>query len=74
TGVTVLFVTHLIGEAVLLSDRVIVLSARPGRVIADVAVQLPRPRGVETRSSEGYFQVVNVVRAALREGASESRA
>ena len=72
TGVTVLFVTHLIGEAVLLSDRVTVLSARPGRVVTEVEVDLPRPRGVETRSSAGYFRIVNSVRAALREGAAEA--
>ncbi len=41
---TVLFVTHDVREAALLSDRVLVLSARPGRLIADVPIQLPRPR------------------------------
>jgi NitT/TauT family transport system ATP-binding protein len=68
TGVTVLFVTHLIGEAVLLADRVVVLSARPGHVVAEIEVPLARPRGVETRASEDYFRIVNTVRAALRCG------
>jgi NitT/TauT family transport system ATP-binding protein len=68
TGVTVLFVTHLIGEAVLLADRVLVLSARPGRLTAEIDVPLPRPRGVETRASEEYFRVVNAVRSVLRGG------
>jgi NitT/TauT family transport system ATP-binding protein len=44
---TILFVTHDIEEAVLLSDRVLVLSNRPARIVADIAIELPRPRGFE---------------------------
>jgi NitT/TauT family transport system ATP-binding protein len=54
TRKTVLFVTHSLNEAVYLADRVIVLSARPGRVVDDVPVDLPRPRGFAMTSSERF--------------------
>ena len=54
TKKTVLFVTHSLNEAVYLADRVIVLSARPGRVVDDVAVDLPRPRGFAMTGSEQF--------------------
>ena len=51
---SVIFVTHAIAEAVLLSDRVVVMSARPGRIVADMPIALPRPRDAEIRTSEPF--------------------
>jgi len=68
TGITVVFVTHSIPEAVFLSSRVVVMSARPGRITRQVEVDLPRPRGVETREQRRYFELVTEVREALRSG------
>jgi NitT/TauT family transport system ATP-binding protein len=53
---TVIFVTHDIDEAVFLADRVVVMSASPGRLIADIRVDLPRPRSREIISSEAYIE------------------
>ena len=58
TGTTVIFVTHSIAEAVFLSTRVVVMSARPGRIAAIVDIDLPRERTVDTRETEAYFRLV----------------
>ena len=68
TGTTIVFVTHSIPEAVFLSTRVVVMSARPGRITRVVDVPLPQPRGEETREDARYFQLVTEVREALRAG------
>ena len=68
TGTTVVFVTHSLPEAVFLSTRVVVMSARPGRITDVVPVDLPRSRGVETRELERYFELVTRVRESLRGG------
>jgi NitT/TauT family transport system ATP-binding protein len=47
-GLTILFVTHNVREAVRLGDRVVLLSSRPGRVIAEFTVDIPRPRRIES--------------------------
>ena len=68
TGTTVIFVTHSIPEAVFLSTRVVVMSARPGRITDVIEVDLPRDRTVETREMERYFELVTEVRESLRAG------
>jgi NitT/TauT family transport system ATP-binding protein len=47
-GTTVLFVTHDIDEAILLADRICMMSARPGRIISEIAINLARPRSIES--------------------------
>ncbi len=54
-GRTVLFITHDLSEAVTMSDRVIVMSARPGRIVADVPITLPRPRSVRALQKDPAF-------------------
>jgi len=66
TGTTVVFVTHSIPEAVFLSTRVVVMSARPGRITDVIEIDLPRGRSVETREVERYFELVTEVRESLR--------
>src|SRR5690606_2707968 len=53
---TVLLVTHDVEEALTLSDAVVVLSARPGRVVERLAVDLPRPRGLEVTTSDTFVR------------------
>jgi NitT/TauT family transport system ATP-binding protein len=67
-GSTVIFVTHSIPEAVFLSTRVVVMSARPGRISDVIAVDLPQPRGVATREDPRFFELVTAVREALAAG------
>jgi NitT/TauT family transport system ATP-binding protein len=74
TGITILFVTHSIPEAVFLSSRIVVMSARPGRITDVITVDLPRPRGVEIRSERSYFDLVTAVRDALRRGDADASA
>ena len=68
TGTTIVFVTHSIPEAVFLSSRVVVMSARPGRITDIVTIDTPRPRGEDTRESRRYFELVTAVREGLRAG------
>ncbi|HLX27198.1 MAG TPA: ATP-binding cassette domain-containing protein [Casimicrobiaceae bacterium] len=55
---TVVLVTHDLGEAVALSDRVIVMSSRPGRILADVTIDLPRPRSVRALQTRREYHEI----------------
>jgi NitT/TauT family transport system ATP-binding protein len=66
TKTTVVFVTHSIPEAVYLSDRVVVMSPRPGQITDVIDVELGAVRSVDTREHAGFFQKVTEVREALR--------
>ncbi|HEX8919564.1 MAG TPA: ABC transporter ATP-binding protein [Chloroflexota bacterium] len=67
TGTTVVFVTHSIPEAVFLSDRIVIMTPRPGRIEHVVEVELPRPRGPEIREDESFFHCIADVRSRLYE-------
>ncbi len=71
TGSTIVFVTHSIAEAVFLSTRVVVMSARPGRIAEVVENELPQPRTAETREDTRYFELVTEVREALVRGGAD---
>ena len=68
TKKTVLFITHGIAEAVFLSDRVVVLGARPGLVIEDFVVDLPRPRHIRHMALPEFGQATTRIRLALERG------
>ena len=70
TGKTIVFVTHDIEEAVYLGDRVVVLSARPGRIRDEVRIDLPRPRALEVKKSMRCHEYRNTIWDLIR---SESR-
>lgn len=66
TQQTVLMVTHDINEAVLLADRVIVLSPRPGHLALEVRVHLPRPRSLDNVYSDEFATLAQAVRGAIQ--------
>ena len=75
TGSTIVLVTHSISEAVFLSDRVLVMSQRPGRIIAEVPVQAVRARSLTGSSASTFSAAADEVRETLaRAGASEAAA
>jgi NitT/TauT family transport system ATP-binding protein len=62
---TALLVTHSIAEAAFMSDRIFVMSARPGRIKSEIAVSLPRPRDISLMKSPEFFRIVNEIRDML---------
>ena len=65
TKTTIVFITHSIEEALFLSDRVLVLCKRPGRVQGDYAVPFPRPRSLETMASRKMFDLTNRIKGDI---------
>jgi NitT/TauT family transport system ATP-binding protein len=62
---TVVFVTHSISESVLLADRIVVMSARPGKLALDVTVDLPRPRNARMRTLAHFGEIVGRLQEAM---------
>ena len=67
TGVTVIFVTHSVFESAYLSNRIVVMKARPGQVVADMAIDSPDERDENYRTSEAYRAVTDKVSRALQD-------
>ena len=67
TKKTIIFVTHSIAEAVFLSNRIVVMTPRPGRITEIVSNNLPYPRDFKTRNLPAYHQLVTEVRELLRD-------
>jgi NitT/TauT family transport system ATP-binding protein len=69
THKTVLFVTHNVREAVALGDRVLVFAARPGRIVAEFRIDLPRPRSLEDHA---LVDQARQITAVLRQAGADS--
>jgi NitT/TauT family transport system ATP-binding protein len=67
SGTTAVLVTHSIEEAILLADKVLVMTSRPGRIAAEIAVALPRPRSLATTHASGYAALFDQIYGLLRD-------
>ncbi len=65
TGKTIVFVTHSISEAIFLADRVVVMSARPGRIASIFDIDIPRPRPVEIQTRPDFIERVLRIKASI---------
>ena len=65
---TVVFVTHSVYESVYLSDRIVVMAPRPGRIVAEIAIPAPLPRDEEFRLTPLYAETCRETSAALHRG------
>ncbi len=68
TGKTIIFITHSVEEAVLLSSRVFVMAAKPGRITHEIEIDLPRPRTLETVSSPRFIELEETITGLIGEG------
>jgi NitT/TauT family transport system ATP-binding protein len=67
SGTTAILVTHSIEEAILLADTILVMTARPGRIAAEIEVELPRPRSLATTHETDYGRLFDQIYGLLRD-------
>jgi NitT/TauT family transport system ATP-binding protein len=73
TRKTILFITHSVDEAIFLAERVVVMTPRPGRIVLDLRIDLPRPRDVTTPEFNTYKrEILDMIDPSLRMAASVS--
>lgn len=72
TGKTIVFITHSISEAIFLADRVVVMSARPGRIASIFDIDIPRPRPVDIQTRPDFIERVLHIKASIDHGRSPS--
>jgi NitT/TauT family transport system ATP-binding protein len=78
TRKTILFITHSIDEAVYMADRIVVMGARPGRIVEEIAIDLPRPRSAAVRATPRFGEIRGhaweILKAAMRDAAEANAA